>query len=246
MGKKFLRLPQHQKRVDRDIFDCFACKRREGVPKRWPINCFLEKDLAVFRAQKTPLKCAACKFEEGSISEMKLVQKCNTCLREVPLRGPPDGFSPILLRRYLEGCGYRSTQGSRIYDDVWKCYECQYPRCKGCGVRSEYAGPSKECYTGDGKYICPVCRRPPCVVCRKSRPMSSKYVVERMPNWMCDICEEKIIRNGNANHTDGQIVCRRCRLLQSTEAFAENILKQTLRKWICKSCHKVPTDREGL
>ena len=61
--------------------------------------------------------------------------------------------------------------------------------------------------------------------------MSAKYGVERMPDWMCDKCEVKIRKNGNANDTDGKIVCRRCHVLQSTDAFPENILEQNLRKW---------------
>ena len=241
--KRCLRGHHHEKRIDIQTLECESCRQRDGVPKKWPINCFLDDDLAVFRVHKTLLKCAACKFEEGSNSEKKVVQKCNTCLRDVPLRGPPDGFSPIFLRRYLEGCGNRSTQGSQIYDGVWKCYACQYPQCKECGERPEFAGPSKECYTGDGKYMCAVCRRPPCVDCKKSRPMSAKYGVERMTDWMCDKCVVKISKNGNANDTDGKIVCRRCHVLQSTDAFPENILEENLRKWNCKACQKGPKTR---
>ena len=237
--KKCLRGHHHEKRIDIKKYECIPCKRRENKPQTWPSNCFLDEDLAESRAHKTPLTCAACKLEQSSTFEKIASQKCSSCLRDVPLLGPPDGFSPNMLRRYLEGWGNHSTQGARIHAGLWKCYACQYPKCQKCDERPDFAGPSKECYTDDGKYMCPRCRRPPCVTCGKSRPPWGKYAVERWPTWICDECIEKNIKNKNADATNGKIVCGRCHELRSRDSFAENIWKQHRRLWICNSCKGV-------
>ena len=80
-------------------------------------------------------------------------------------------------------------QGSRIFKERWKCFNCQYPRCTRCKKRPEFAGPSHTSYTKDGKYICPTCRYPLCTGCDKERPKTSKYSVEVQETWRCASCQ---------------------------------------------------------
>ena len=177
--KKCVRGHGNEKRAEIEILQCTMCAhggRGEGVPTVWPITGFLDEDIVQFREYKTPLVCAACKAEQNATPETPSTQKCTDCHVDVPLRGPPNGFSPIFLRRYLEGWGNRSTQGASIKGD-WKCYSCQYPMCNECGQRPTYAKPS---LTKGGKYFCSTkCRWPPCDICKKQpRPESTKYTRE--------------------------------------------------------------------
>lgn len=98
---------------------------------------------------KTPLRCAACKMESGDECLQLQSQECSRCLRDIPIQGPPLGFSPILLRQAIEGSKKKQKQGSLIWEGRWVCYECQYPKCTRCFKRSDFAGPS---LTGSGQY----------------------------------------------------------------------------------------------
>ena len=154
---------------------CDQCARRgDDVPTDWPEGAFFTEDVSNWRVHKTPLKCAACKLDAGEIATEILTQLCQRCEKTVELKGPPHGFSPILVCEFLEGG--KTVQGSRIFKDRWRCFNCQYPRCtvSTCKARPEFAGPSHTCYTKDGEYMCPSCRYPPCTGCGKERPKKSE------------------------------------------------------------------------
>ena len=155
------------KRQDVHKVHCDHCAQRgNDVPTDWPEGAFFTEDISNWRLHKTPLKCAACKLDAGEIETELLIQVCHTCEESVEFKGPPHGFSPTLIRRYLEG-GKALHQGSRVYKDRWQCFNCQHPRCTTCNTRSELPGPSHTCYTKDGEYMCPSCRYPPCIICKK-------------------------------------------------------------------------------
>ena len=179
----------HDKREEVTKLQCDQCATRgDDVPTEWPEGAFFAEDVSNWRLNKTLLKCAACKLEAGEITTKVLTQVCHKCDNSIEFKGPPHGFSPILVREFLEG-GKTVHQGSRIFKDRWKCFNCQYPKCSKCKARPEFVGPSHTCYTKDGEYMCPTCRYPPCIKCRKARPKSAKYSVERQEVWTCASCQ---------------------------------------------------------
>ena len=121
-------------------------------------------------------------------------KKCSDCKRQIPVRGPPEGFSPVLLRAYLAGCTEgRRHQGTAIWEGHktrWTCFQCQYPFCKLCQKRPEKPRASNS-KAAAGEYICPKCRYPPCAGgCGAPRPEQSKYNVINWPGWKCAKCRD--------------------------------------------------------
>ena len=57
---------------------------------------------------------------------------------------------------------------------------------------------------------------------------------------MCAKCVDKIVETGNADAASVEIVCARCHVLRSTASFAEEMLQQSRKLWICKSCDALP------
>ena len=82
---------------------CASCDRGDDVPRQWLEGAFLEKDVTEHRHHGTLLKCAACLVEALPEHEGQETKKCSDCKRQIPVRGPPEGFSPVLLRAYLAG-----------------------------------------------------------------------------------------------------------------------------------------------
>ena len=205
-----------EKYSDMEKFDCYACQQK------WTSNCFLQQDLVEHRVHNTPLTCAACKVAANSSEESPTTRKCNQCHRDVPLQGPPHGFSRIILRRYLEESGARSKEVMQKDYEHWTCYECQYPICKLCNKRPQYVKKVQASDAQDGRYICPKCRYPPCKVCKKKRPESSKYSVENMPNWVCEDCDWP--------------KCTRCGTQKPRDAFNKHVLQQQRTTWVCNDC----------
>ena len=79
---------------------------REGKRQKLPINDFLDEDLVGFRAHRTPLTCAACKFEERPISEKLASQnerdECTSPVKVTAARGGGN-----ILYRKIEQHGSR-------------------------------------------------------------------------------------------------------------------------------------------
>ena len=69
-----------------------------------------------------------------------------------------------------------------------RCFECQYPRCSGCGRRPERA--YNQPYA-DGEYMCKRCGYPPCPGCGRQRPSlnSGHWHVRNTPHWRCRDCQ---------------------------------------------------------
>ena len=180
----------HDKREEVTKLQCDQCANRgDDVPTEWPEGAFFAEDVSNWRLNKTLLKCAACKLEAGEKTTEVLTQVCQKCDKSIEFKGPPHGFSPILVREFLED-GKTVHQGSRIFKDRWKCFNCQYPKCTKCKARPEFAGPSHTCYTKEGGYMCPTCRYPTCAGgCGKARPKASKYSVEVQKTWTCALCQ---------------------------------------------------------
>ena len=87
-----LRLPGHchEKRDEITELQCAFCHRDGDVRSAWPESAFQEEDVMEWRLHKTPLKCAACKFEGDLSKKSTSMKACVSCAREVPLRGPPE------------------------------------------------------------------------------------------------------------------------------------------------------------
>ena len=147
-----------EKRDDIEFLQCDYCNRADGVPSSWPASAFVDADLLQWRLHKTPLKCRACTIEATTSSEEPLQQEvCAGCQLRMPVRGPPDGFSPMLLNELESG----GMEQRRV-----KCYQCQFPKCFVCSTRPRFPGPAHTCYNSDGKYLCENCRYPACDVCK--------------------------------------------------------------------------------
>ena len=219
----------NDKRQDISQLHCDHCARRgDDVPTDWPEGAFFADDVSNWRLHKTPLKCAACKLEAGEIATKVLSQVCQKCEKSVEFKGPPHGYSPILVREFLEG-GKTVHQGSRIFKDRWRCFDCQYPQCKQCKVRPKFAGPSHTCYTKEGEYMCPRCRYPPCAGtgCTTERPKQSKYSVERIKVWICPSCQL-------AGNTDVHTCHGKCQRQLPAQAFDHDACRRPFK--VCRDC----------
>ena len=169
-----------EKRENIQLVGCQFCSDSCVKAGRWPHIAYEEEKLLTWRAQEQMnlAQCAACvvRLEYPAKAEEKVF--CNTCEKRKPFCGPPQGFSPVLLRQWLDGI--KSVLR-------WSCYECQYPVCQLCRQRPDFPAPhnSKD---AKGRFTCEGCRHPPCAGCGKARPTQSQYSVHKMPIWRCGDC----------------------------------------------------------
>ena len=73
---------------------------------------------------------------------------------------------------------------------VWRCVECQYPKCKLCDARPEMP-VSHNHMEADGSWYCLMHRYPPCHICRITpRPASTMHGSKRrFADWTCPECK---------------------------------------------------------
>ena len=110
----------HEKLTDRTNFTCMHCRRGDGVGCDWPESAFLPDDVRQHQLHQTPLKCAACIMESDTSAHSLAYQECSGCKRDVPLQGPPLGYSPTLLRQFLESTKSKKSKcGHLIWKDRW-------------------------------------------------------------------------------------------------------------------------------
>ena len=105
--------------------------------------------------------------------------------------------------------------------DVWRCYECQYPKCVKCAAsgkdtRPMYAVPHNALV--DGQYYCLDCRYPPCKCgARRQNPGGRN----RFKEYTCDRC---------AN----EAYCKWCQIQKPKQDF--NVRECWHALPICREC----------
>ena len=138
----------------------------------------------------------------------------------------PCRFPPCVV------CGKDRPQSSKYRAQVlpeWTCEDCQkgvergslenftdcrkHPPCAKCCERPVFAVPHNALESG--VYYCTPCRFPPCVVCGKERPQSSKYRAQELPEWTCEGCQKP-------SATEKMQLCTACQQELPISAFAKS------------------------
>ena len=88
-------------------------------------------------------------------------------------------YSTIYCRQFLQG---------ECRAHIWRCMECQFPKCKLCD-----AGPESPVMFNhlekDGSWYCLLHRYPPCSVCRITpRPETAMQSKMKFKDWTCEGC----------------------------------------------------------
>ena len=92
-------------------------------------------------------------------------------------------YSAICCRQFLQG-------ERRAH--VWKCVECQFPKCKLCDARPEMP-VSHNHVEADGSWYCLMHRYPPCHICRvTARPVGAMLSKMKFTDWTCPECKDDI------------------------------------------------------
>ena len=138
-----------------------------------PEDHFLQEHLIHDDLQGRSSKCARCVVMEQK--DASLVYDCNKCGQTKHLTE----YSAIACKQHLLG-----ERRAHLY----KCYECQFPRCKHCEQRPEKP-VSPNHLTADGSWLCQMHRYPPCSVCKKPKPATAKH---RFARWTCSDCTGKV------------------------------------------------------
>ena len=75
--------------------------------------------------------------------------------------------------------------------------------------------------------MCPSCRYPPCTGCKKERPKTAKYSVERIKVWTCASCQL-------AGNTDVHTCHGKCQRQLPAQAFAHDAHGHPYK--VCRDC----------
>jgi len=161
-------------------------------------------------------------------------------------------YSAICCRQFMQ-CDRRAH--------IWRCSECQFPKCKLCDARPEVP-VSPNHVSEDGSWYCLTHRYPPCHVCRLTpRPPSGMHSKMRFRDWTCGTCKANLMRckdwtcaTCKANEMlspppvargDGRRKPRTCDGCGSERALTEFSKEKKAaydrhKKTICKLCEKPP------
>ena len=72
-------------------------------------------------------------------------------------------FSPVAIKQWLKKVHH---------EEVWRCYDCQYPECHECSARPAHATPHNAVV--DGRYYCETCRYPSCKQVIDGKPCGNR------------------------------------------------------------------------
>ena len=140
----------------------------------WPQSHFMPEDLRHATWRVMNAQCAKCIV--ASSAEDSDTFKCNACDRVKHIQE----YSTIYCRQFLQG-------ERRAH--IWRCMECQFPKCKLCDDRPDSPVMFNH-VEADGSWYCLLHRYPPCCVCRVTpRPESAMVSKMKFKDWTCDACK---------------------------------------------------------
>ena len=146
----------------------------EDAQQTWPESHFLPADLTHAEWRGVNAKCARCQVRDTA--DPTDLFKCNGCGEVKHLLA----YSAICCRQFLQG-------ERRAH--MWRCMDCQFPKCKLCDARPEMAVSANH-MESDGSWYCMLHRYPPCRVCRIT-PRSEGAIKSQIKfrDWVCATCQ---------------------------------------------------------
>ena len=184
---------------------CASCGPEQHNGGRWPPRAF---------QGASALSCGACAVAESPKAGQPVSITCQKCKKDKPFAGPPEGFSPVFFVTWLNGHAKKM--------ELWRCYDCQFPRCNTCFERpvvppmnqgkwyecpacrqAESAicvkceDPYKTRAQGRKSGLCDKCNWPPCE-CGAARPRRTDYSKNERPTWKCNECSAPVCKRCSA------------------------------------------------
>ena len=144
--------------------------------------------------------------------------KCNACgiVKHIL------AYSPIYCRQFIQG-------ERRAH--IWRCTDCQFPKCKLCDARPEIP-VSHNHVEADGSWYCLQHRYPPCCVCRKTpRPATAMHSKLKFKDWTCAACKTSraIASSAEQRNATACTVDRSSELASQEQAEAPTVHGTTYR-----------------
>ena len=141
---------------------------------KWPENHFIPAELRHAELRGIHANCARCQVMATAVANDMF--KCNGCQVVKHILA----YSAICCRQFIQG-------DRRAH--IWRCTDCQFPKCKLCDARPEMP-VSHNHVEADGSWYCLMHRYPPCHVCRVTpRPAWAMHSKLKFSDWTCSKCK---------------------------------------------------------